>query len=33
MAGGRMVELREYLDTALVEAVFGGDRGARTEGE
>ncbi len=23
MAGGRLVELREYLDTALVEAVFG----------
>lgn len=23
MAGGRMVELREYLDTALVEKVFG----------
>ena len=27
MAEGRMVELREYLDTALVEAVFGGERG------
>jgi hypothetical protein len=26
MAGGRMVELREYLDTALVEGVFGSDR-------
>src|SRR5688572_10720334 len=24
MAGGRLVELREYLDTALVESVFGG---------
>lgn len=28
MAGGRMVELREYLDTALVEAVFGAPRAA-----
>ena len=28
MADGRMVELREYLDTALVESVFGGDRSA-----
>jgi ketosteroid isomerase-like protein len=26
MANNRMVELREYLDTALVEAVFGKDR-------
>ena len=26
MAGGHMVELREYLDTALVESVFGGAR-------
>ena len=26
MAGGRMVELSEYLDTALVETVFGGSR-------
>ena len=26
MTDGRMVELREYLDTALVESVFGGDR-------
>ena len=25
MADGRMVELREYLDTALVESVFGAD--------
>ena len=28
MADGRMVELREYLDTALVESVFGGDNRA-----
>ena len=26
MADGRLVELREYLDTALVESVFGRDR-------
>ena len=26
MAEGRMIELREYLDTALVESVFGSDR-------
>lgn len=28
MADGRMVQLREYLDTALVESVFGSDRTA-----
>jgi len=28
MAEGRMAELREYLDTALVESVFGGERRA-----
>ena len=27
MAEGQMVDLREYLDTALVESVFGGTRG------
>ncbi len=29
MADGQMVELREFLDTALVETVFGGDRGTQ----
>jgi uncharacterized protein len=29
MAGGRLVELREYLDTALVESVFGSPRRAK----
>ncbi len=31
MAAGRMVELREYLDTALVESVFGSARGRETQ--
>ena len=31
MADGRMVELREYLDTALVESVFGSNRESSSE--